>query len=123
MDCPCFFGGVSNDKMKSEEHGKDRWFVMWLPIAYFVCYCFYIAAYITFWWNSPFISDETLLFVMIGIIFVFPFLGLCHLFYLMYLFFGGNKQRVKPHFVSVLCSLILAILSYTTMFLGYYPSV
>ena len=120
---PLLLGGVSNDKMKSEEHGKDRWFVMWLPISYFVGYCFYIAGYITFWQNSPFISAETLLFVMIGIIFVFPFLGLCHLFYLMYLFFGGNKQKVKPHFVSVLCSLVLAILSYTTMFLGYYPSV
>ena len=96
---------------------------MWLPISYFVGYCFYIAGYITFWRNSPFISAETLLFVMIGIVFVFPFLGLCHLFYLMYLFFGGNKQRLKPHFVSFLCSLVLVILSYTTMFLGYYPSV
>ena len=68
--------GFSNDKMKSEENGKDRWFVMWLPISYFVGYCFYIVGYITFWRNSPFISGETLLFVMIGIIFVFPFLGL-----------------------------------------------
>jgi hypothetical protein len=110
--------------MKSEEQGQDNWLVMLLPASYFVCYCVYIAAYITFWWDSfTLISDEALLFVMIGIIFVFPFLGLCHLFYLMYLFFCGNKQRVKPHFVSVLCSIILAILSYTTMFLGYYPSV
>ena len=60
---------------------------------------------------------------MIGIVFVCPFIGLCHLFYLLFLFFSGNKKRVKPHFVSVLCSLALFILSYVTLQLGYFPSV
>ena len=110
--------------MKSEERGKYRG-VMWPAISYLVCYCIYIFSYIIFW-SEAFVWSvlSWLLFpAMIGIVFVFPSLGLCHLLYLLFLFFGGNKQRVKPHFVSVLCSLVLTILSYATLQLGYFPSV
>ena len=105
--------------MKSEEHGKYRG-VMWPAISYLVCYCIYIISYISYW--SP--GGGGLLFLaLLGIELVCPFIGLCHLFYLMFLFFSGKKKRVKPHFVSVLCSLALFILSYVTLTLGYFPSV
>ena len=64
-----------------------------------------------------------LLPAFIGIVFVFPFIGLYHFLYVLFLFFGENKKRVKPHLVSVLCSLVLTILSYGTINLGYFPSV
>jgi len=105
--------------MKSEERGKYLG-VMWPAISYLVGYCIYIFSYI-FYWSAG--GGELLLPAMIGIVFVFPSLGLCHLLYLLFLFFSGNKKRVKPHFVSVLCSLVLTILSYATLQLGYFPSV
>ena len=105
--------------MKSEEGGKYRG-VMWPAISYLVCYCIYIISYISYWSTG---GGGLVLPAMIGIVFVFPFIGLCHLFYLLFLFFSGNKKRVKPHFVSVLCSLALFILSYATLQLGYFPSV
>jgi hypothetical protein len=110
---------VRSEEMKSEERGKYRG-VMWPAISYLVCYCIYIFGFI-FYWSTG--GGELLLPAMIGIVFVFPSLGLCHLLYLLFLFFGGNKKRVKPHFVSVLCSLVLTILSYATLQLGYFPSV
>ena len=91
---------------------------------YLICYLLYIFSYICFYapnfeyWNIAILVIPT----FIGIVFVFPFIGLCHLLYVLFLFFGGNKKRVKPHLVSVLCSLVLTILSHGTIRLGYFPS-
>ena len=99
--------------------------VMLPTLLYLICYLLYVFSYNCFYTPDFEYWDIAILVVptFIGIVFVFPFIGLCHLFYVLFLFFGGNKKRVKPHLVSVLCSLVLTILSYGTINLGCFPSV
>ena len=115
---------VRNKKMKLELRGLNFW-VMWPAASYLVCYLSYIICYLLY------LSDPwgALLIVILiipltyGLCLVFPCLGLLQVLYVLHLFFKGSKMRVKPHLFSVLCSLVLYLLTILLFELGYYPTV
>ena len=98
---------------------------MWPSISYFLCYCIYIFSYITFWQDGPvsYVISGFLMPALIGIMVVFPAITLFQLINALTTHFGGNKYKAKPNFMSVMCNLFLTVISYSTLYLGYFPAV